>query len=183
MALITICLGYFMVILDTMVVTVAVPALGHDLHTGVSTLQWVVAGYTLVFAGLLLSAGALGDRIGPKPVLRAGLALFTLASAACALAPDAGFLIAARLVQGAGAALCVPASLTLLQAMYTEPRQRSRAFGMWGGVAGIGAASGPIIGGALVAGFGWRAVFVVNVPIGILAAKPTYQDRYLVSPR
>jgi MFS transporter, DHA2 family, methylenomycin A resistance protein len=169
MALLTVCLGYFMVILDTLVVNVAVPALGHDLHTGVSALQWVVAGYTLVFAGLLLSAGTLGDRIGPKRVLRAGLVVFMLASAACALAPTAGFLIASRLVQGAGAALLVPASLTLLQALYTEPAQRARAFGMWGGVAGVGAASGPIVGGLLIAGFGWRSVFVVNLPVGLFA--------------
>lgn len=166
--LLTICLGYFMVILDTMVVNVAVPSLGHDLHTGVSALQWVVAAYTLVFAGLLLSAGTLGDRVGPKRVLRAGLVVFTLASAACALAPTVGFLIAARLAQGAGAALFVPASLMLLQALYAEPRQRAHAFGMWGGVAGIAAASGPIVGGLLISGFGWRSVFLVNVPIGFL---------------
>jgi MFS transporter, DHA2 family, methylenomycin A resistance protein len=168
MALLTICLGYFMVILDTMVVNVAVPSLGHDLHAGVSALQWVVAGYTLVFAGLLLSGGTLGDRMGPKRVLRAGLAVFTLASAACALAPTAGFLIAARLAQGAGAALFVPASLMFLQALYAEPRRRAHAFGLWGGVAGVAAASGPIVGGLLIAGFGWRSVFLVNVPIGLL---------------
>ena len=166
--LVAICLGYAMVILDTMVVNVALPSLGRDLHAGVSSLQWVAAGYTLVFAGLLLSAGTLGDRIGPKRVLQAGLALFTAASAACAFAPTVGFLVGARLAQGLGAALCVPASLALLQATYAEPRERARAFGLWGGIAGVAAASGPIVGGLLIAGLGWRSVFAINLPFGVL---------------
>jgi MFS transporter, DHA2 family, methylenomycin A resistance protein len=178
--LVAICLGYFMVILDTMVVNVALPSLGRDLRTGVSGLQWVVAGYTLVFAGLLLGAGTLADRIGPKRVLEAGLALFTAASAACALAPSAGFLVGARLVQGLGAALSVPASLTLLQATYTEPGQRARAFGIWGGVAGVGAASGPVIGGLLIAGLGWRSVFAINLSFGLLGLAGV--ARYLPAP-
>ncbi len=166
--LIAVCLGYFMVILDTMVVNVALPSLGHDLHAGVSALQWVVAGYTVMFAGLLLTAGTLGDRVGPKRILVAGLAVFTTASAACAFAPDTEFLIAARLVQGIGAALTVPASLALLAACYPDPGERAHAFGMWGGVAGVGAASGPVVGGLLIAGFGWRSVFAVNLPFGVL---------------
>lgn len=163
-----------------MVVNVALPSIGRELRTGISGLQWVVAGYTLVFAGLLLSAGTLGDRIGPKRVLEAGLALFTAASAACALAPSTGFLIGARLVQGLGAALSVPSSLALLQATYTKPRERARAFGTWGGVAGVGAASGPIVGGLLIAGLGWRAVFAINLPFGVIGLAGVV--RYLPAP-
>jgi MFS transporter, DHA2 family, methylenomycin A resistance protein len=169
MPLIAICLGYFMVILDATVVNVALPALGHDLGGGVSGLQWVVDGYTLVFAGLLLSAGSLGDRLGGRHVFQAGLALFTLASAACAAAPSVPLLVLARLAQGLGAALLVPSSLALLRAAYDEPRERARAVGVWGAVAGIAAASGPVIGGVLVAVSSWRAVFLLNLPVGALA--------------
>jgi MFS transporter, DHA2 family, methylenomycin A resistance protein len=164
-----ICLGYFMVILDTMVVTVALPSIGRQLHTGVAGLQWVTAGYTLVFAGLLLSAGALGDRHGPKRIFQAGLVIFTATSAGCGLAPSVPVLVAARLLQGLGAALMVPASLALLQAAYPDRATRARAFGVWGGVAGIGAASGPIVGGLLIAAVNWRAIFFINLPFGLLA--------------
>jgi DHA2 family methylenomycin A resistance protein-like MFS transporter len=167
MPLIAICLGYFMVILDATVVNVALPALGHDLGGGVSGLQWVVDGYTLVFAGLLLSGGSLGDRLGGRRVFQAGLSLFTLASAACAAAPSVDLLVAARLLQGLGAALLVPSSLALLRAAYHDPRERARAVGAWGAVAGIAAASGPVIGGLLVAASSWRAVFLLNLPVGI----------------
>jgi MFS transporter, DHA2 family, methylenomycin A resistance protein len=167
MPLIAICLGYFMVILDATVVNVALPALGRDLGGGVSGLQWVVDGYTLVFAGLLLSGGSLGDRLGGRGVFQAGLSLFTLASAACAAAPSVGLLVAARLLQGLGAALLVPSSLALLRAAYHDPRERARAVGAWAAVAGIAAASGPVVGGVLVAAASWRAVFLLNLPVGI----------------
>jgi MFS transporter, DHA2 family, methylenomycin A resistance protein len=167
MPLIAICLGYFMVILDATVVNVALPALGRDLGGGVSSLQWVVDGYTLVFAGLLLSAGSLGDRLGGRRVFRGGLVLFTLASAACAAAPSVAVLVIARLAQGLGAALLVPSSLALLRAAYEDPRERARAVGIWGAVAGIAAASGPVIGGLLVSASSWRAVFLLNLPVGI----------------
>jgi len=169
MPLIAICLGYFMVILDATVVNVALPALGHDLGGGVSGLQWVVDGYTLVFAGLLLSAGSLGDRLGGRRVFTLGLALFTLASAACAAAPSVPLLVAARVAQGLGAALLVPSSLALLRAAYEDAGERARAIGVWGAVAGIAAASGPVIGGVLVAALSWRAVFLLNLPVGIVA--------------
>jgi len=165
--LVAICAGYFMVILDAMIVNVALPSIGRELRASVAGLQWVTAGYTLVFAGLLLSAGTLGDRYGPKRVLQTGLAVFTLASTACGLAPSTAILVAARLLQGLGAALMVPASLALLQAAYPDRAARARAFGIWGGVAGIAAASGPILGGVLIAGLGWRAIFFVNVPFGL----------------
>lgn len=160
-----ICVGYFMVILDATVVNVALPSLGRGLHTGVTGLQWVVDGYTLTLAGFLLSAGALGDRLGAKGVFQGGLAVFAVASAGCGLAPNIAVLIVARLVQGLGAAMAVPASLALLQAAYPEPAARAKAFGVWGGVAGVAAGAGPLVGGLLIAGFGWRAVFFVNLPV------------------
>ncbi len=164
-ALVAICVAYFMVILDTTVVNVALPALGRGLHTTTTGLEWVVDAYSLAFAALLLSAGALSDRRGAKEVFQAGVALFAVASAGCGLAPSTSVLIAARALQGVGAALAVPASLALLQAAYPDQVARRRAFGIWGGVAGVAAAAGPVAGGALVAGLGWRSVFFVNVPI------------------
>jgi MFS transporter, DHA2 family, methylenomycin A resistance protein len=166
--LIAVSLGYFMVILDATVVNVALPSLGHDLGGGVSQLQWVVDGYTLVFAGLLLSGGSLGDLLGGRRVFEFGLWLFTAASAACALAPSVDLLVAARLFQGLGAALLVTSSLALLRAAYPDAHERARAVGIWGGVAGVAAASGPIIGGFAVSAVSWRAVFFLNVPIGLL---------------
>jgi DHA2 family methylenomycin A resistance protein-like MFS transporter len=163
------CLGYFMVILDATIVNVALPDVGASLHGALATLQWVVDGYTLAFAALLLTGGALADRLGARRVLLAGLGLFTVASALCALAPGAASLVASRIVQGAGAALVVPASLALIRTAYDDPAARARAVGVWGGVGGIGAASGPVLGGLLVAAAGWRAVFVVNVPVGVAA--------------
>lgn len=175
-----ICTGYFMVILDTTVVNVALPSLGKGLHTGVTGLQWVVDGYTLVLAGFLLAAGALGDRLGPKGVFQTGMAIFAVASAGCGVAPDIAVLIVARLVQGLGAALAVPASLSLLQAAYPDRAGRARAFGAWGGVAGVAAGAGPIVGGLLIAGFDWRAVFFLNVPIGAVGLWLT--SRYVPAP-
>ena len=165
-ALVAICVAYFMVILDTTVVNVALPSLGRGLHTTTTGLEWVVDAYSLVFAALLLSAGVLSDRRGAKGVFQAGIACFTAASAACGLAPSTVLLVAARAVQGLGAALAVPASLALIQAAYPSVAGRRRAFGIWGGVAGIAAGAGPVVGGALVAGLGWRSVFFVNLPIG-----------------
>ena len=167
--LVAVCLGYFMVILDVTVVTVALPVIGDALHSGVTGLQWVVDGYTLVFAGLLLFCGGLGDRLGGKPVFLAGLLVFTLASAGCAAAPTSAVLILARLVQGVGAALLVPASLSLLRAAYPGRAERARAFGVWGMVAGLAAGAGPVLGGVLVAGLGWRSVFLLNLPVGLTA--------------
>jgi DHA2 family methylenomycin A resistance protein-like MFS transporter len=167
--LLAICLGYFMVILDATVVNVAVPAVGRDLGGGLSALQWVIDAYTVVFAGLLLSAGSLGDRFGARRVFDAGLIVFTAASAACALAPSVAWLIAARAVQGLGAASLVPSSLALLRGAYREPSERARAVGAWGAIAGIAAASGPVLGGVLVGLVSWRAVFVINLPVGVLA--------------
>ena len=176
----TICVGYFMVILDTMVVNVALPALSKSLHTSTSGLQWIVDAYSLVFGALLLSAGALGDRRGVKAVFQLGIALFAISSLACGLAPTTGLLIAARCAQGLGAALAVPASLSLLQAAYHDQVTRRRAFGIWGAVAGIAAGAGPVVGGALVSGLGWRSVFFVNVPVG--AAGMALAARHLPSP-
>jgi DHA2 family methylenomycin A resistance protein-like MFS transporter len=163
------CLGYFMVILDATVVNVALPDVGASLGGTLATLQWVVDGYTLAFAALLLTGGALADRLGARRVLAAGLGLFTVASALCALAPGAASLVAFRVLQGAGAALVVPASLALIRSAYADPAARARAVGLWGGVGGIGAAGGPVIGGLLVAAAGWRAVFLVNLPVGVAA--------------
>ncbi len=165
--LVTICFGYFMVILDATAVNVALPALMRGLHTTTTSLQWIVDSYSLVFAALLLSAGALGDRRGAKGVFLVGIGLFTVSSLACGLAQSADMLILARCIQGFGAALAVPTSLSLLQTSYTDRAARARAFGIWGGVAGIAAGAGPVVGGALVSSLGWQSVFFINVPIGV----------------
>ncbi len=163
-----ICFGYFMVILDATVVNVALPAMMRSLHTTTTSLQWIVDSYSLTFAALLLSAGALGDRRGAKSVFLSGIGLFTVSSLACGLAQSADMLILARCVQGFGAALAVPTSLSLLQTSYTDRAARARAFGIWGGVAGIAAGAGPVVGGALVSSLGWQSVFFINVPIGVI---------------
>lgn len=164
--LLAVCAGYFMVILDVTVINVAVPAIGRDLSASLTGIQWITDGYTLVLAGFLLTGGALGDRLGNRRVFCSGVAVFTVASAACALAPSAGSLVAARLAEGLGAALIVPGSLALLQQAYPAPAARSRAFGLWGSMAGIAASAGPLLGGLLVSTAGWRWVFLVNLPVG-----------------
>ena len=167
--LVAVSLGYFLVILDATAVNLALPALREDLGGGITGLQWVVDGYTLAFAALLLSSGVAGDRFGARRVFLTGLALFTAASAGCALAPSIGILVLIRLVQGVAAALLVPSSLTLLQASYTGRAERARAVGLWGGIGGLAAASGPVLGGGLTAAASWRLVFAINIPVGLSA--------------
>ncbi|WP_089107105.1 MFS transporter [Streptomyces hyaluromycini] len=186
--LLAVCAGYFMVILDVTAINVAVPVIGRELSASLTGIQWITDGYTLVFAGFLLTGGALGDRVGNRRVFCAGVAVFTLSSAACALAVSAPFLVAARLAEGLGAALIVPGSLALLQQAYPAPAARSRAFGLWGSMAGIAAAAGPLLGGLLVTTLGWRWVFLVNLPVGVaclvltlrhVARSPRRTDRAL----
>ncbi|MGW5063436.1 MFS transporter [Streptomyces sp. NPDC004096] len=165
--LLAVCAGYFMVILDVTIINVAVPVIGRELSASLTGIQWITDGYTLVFAGFLLTGGALGDRIGNRRIFCAGAAVFTLSSAACALAPSSPFLVVARLVEGLGAALIVPGSLALLQQAYPAPAARSRAFGLWGAIAGIAASAGPLLGGLLVSTVGWRWVFLINLPVGV----------------
>jgi DHA2 family methylenomycin A resistance protein-like MFS transporter len=160
--------GWFMVIVDSTIVNVALPSLGRDLHASVSGLQWVLDAYTVTFAGLLLSAGWLGDRLGSRAVFQWGLGVFGLASAGCALSPSLGVLVAARVVQGCSAAALVPASLALVQSTYHERDQRARAVAIWAMVGGVAGGLGPLAGGVLTGLFGWRAMFWVNVPTAAL---------------
>lgn len=174
-ALIAICLGYFMIILDTTIVNIALVNMQQQLGASVNDLQWVVDGYTLVFASLLLTAGALGDRFGNKRLFLTGLALFIFASALCGTAPALLVLELTRLLQGIGAALMLPASLALLNTLSDDSQVRARNIGIWGGIAGIAALSGPLVGGILVNAFGWRSIFLVNIPIGVLALVLTWR--------
>ena len=168
MQLLALCLGYFMTILDVTIVNVALVNIKEHLGANVTGLQWIVDGYALVFASLLLTGGALGDRRGNRTIFLVGFALFTLASTLCSLAPTLLVLQIARAVQGLGAALPVPNSLALLNTIYTDARKRVQAIGVWAAVASIGALSGPLLGGVLVNTFGWRSIFLINLPIGIL---------------
>jgi DHA2 family methylenomycin A resistance protein-like MFS transporter len=165
--LVAVCLGYFMAVLDSTVVNVALPDMAHSLGTGISGMQWVVDGYALLFASLLLPAGALGDRWGNRGTFAVGLTLFTGASVLCGIAPSLGTLIAFRGLQGIGAAIQVPASLALLRNHYHDPRERAYAIGIWAAATGLAVAAGPVVGGVLTHAFGWRSVFLVNLPIGI----------------
>jgi DHA2 family methylenomycin A resistance protein-like MFS transporter len=160
-------LGYGVVQLDVTIVNTALDAMGKTLGGGVAELQWVVSAYTIAFAAFILTAGALGDRIGAKRVFMAGFAIFTAASLACALSPNAIVLIAARLVQGLAAAILVPNSLALLNHAYTDDRARGRAVAIWAAGASLALTAGPFVGGALITLVGWRAIFLVNLPIGL----------------
>ncbi len=159
-----------MITLDATIVNVALGAIGADLGGAPSLGQWVVDGYIVAFASLILLAGSLADRIGVRRGFLVGLAVFVLASAACAVASSVTFLIAARVAQGVGAAWLMPCSLALIAHTYTEPQARRRALAVWGAVSGVGLASGPVVGGILVASIGWRAIFLANVPVGLAAA-------------
>jgi MFS transporter, DHA2 family, methylenomycin A resistance protein len=170
LGLTAISLGFLMITLDATIVNVALGPIGRDLGGALATAQWIVNGYTLAFAALLLSAGALADRLGLRTGFLIGLAVFGLGSAACAGAASLTALIVARAVQGAGAASLMPCSLALIAHMFPEPSDRRRALAMWGGASGIGLAAGPVLGGVLTAAFGWRAIFLVNVPIAAAAA-------------
>ncbi|MFC6066346.1 MFS transporter [Streptomyces ochraceiscleroticus] len=181
--LIALCMGFFMVMLDATIVTVALPPIGNEFSSGgdLTGVQWVADGYTVVFAGLLLSAGSIGDKLGSRSAFQAGLVLFVVASAGCGIAPSLWFLVVMRLLQGLAAALVVPTSLALIHASYDDKKDRARAIGLWGGIGGLAAASGPVLGGLLVAAFGWRAVFYVNLPFGALGLVLT--ARHVVAPR
>lgn len=176
-------LGFFVVTLDAVIVNVALPAVRRDLAGGISGLQWVVDGYTLMFAALLLSAGSLSDRIGARRAFGAGMVLFVLASAACGLAPSLPVLVVARLVQGSAAAALMPASMALLSQAYPDPARRARALGMWAMGGAAASTAGPLLGGLLSA-VSWRLIFFVNVPAGavtlVLLARAGRSPRHSV---
>ena len=160
--------AFFMVVLDALVVVTALPAIQRDLGASISILEWTVNAFTLAFAGGIITAAALGDRLGRSRIFTIGLGLFTTASAACALAPTAGLLIAARAAQGLGAAMVMPLSLTILASAF-PPERRGAIVGIWGGIAGLAVASGPLVGGVVTQGLDWHWIFWVNVPIGAIA--------------
>src|SRR3981189_1640335 len=160
-------LASFMVALDTQVLTAALATLRADFGAPMEALQWTVNAFNLSFAVLLLTGAALGDRFGRRRVFAAGLALFVAASAACALADGAGWLIAARAVQGAGAALVMPTAMTLLSATF-PPQERGKALGLFSGVTGLALIAGPVVGGAVAEGLAWPWIFWINIPIGLV---------------
>jgi EmrB/QacA subfamily drug resistance transporter len=162
-------IAYFMVVLDALVVVTALPRMQRDLHAGLAALQWTVNSYGIAFAAGIITAAALGDRFGRRRVFTLGLALFTLSSAACALAPDAAALIVARMVQGLGAAAVLPLSLTILTTAL-PPQRRGLIVGIYGGLAGLAVAAGPLVGGAITESLDWHWIFWINVPIGLSAA-------------
>jgi MFS transporter, DHA2 family, methylenomycin A resistance protein len=164
-----VCLGCVVVLLDVSIVNVALQRISDGLGGRFSDLQWIVDAYTLAFASFLLTGGTAGDRYGNKQVFSVGFVLFTLASIFCGAANSLPALITARVIQGIGAALIIPCSLTLLNHAFDDPAQRAKAFGWWAGSGGVSVAAGPLIGGLLVNIFGWRSIFFVNLPIGIVA--------------
>ncbi|MFG2890945.1 MFS transporter [Streptomyces sp. NPDC048248] len=161
-------LGFFVITLDALVVNVALPSIQDGLGAGITGLQWVVDGYTLMFAALLLAAGSLTDRLGARRTFGVGLALFVAASAACGMAPGLGVLVAARLVQGAGAAVIVPSSLALIRTTFPDAGTRARAVSVWALGGSVGSAAGPVAGGVL-SQVDWRLIFFVNLPAGLVA--------------
>ncbi|MFE0400577.1 MFS transporter [Streptomyces nigra] len=163
------CMSLLIVSLDNTALNVALPALQSDLHASTSGLQWTIDAYTLVLASLLMLAGSTADRIGRKRVFMAGLVVFTIGSALCSLAPGLNSLIVFRMVQAVGGSMLNPVAMSIITNTFTNPRERARAIGVWGAVVGISMAAGPLIGGLLVETVGWRAIFWVNLPVGLAA--------------
>lgn len=167
--LVVCCMSVLLVSLDVTIVNVALPSIQHGLDATVNGLQWIIDAYTLVMAAVLLTAGSMADRFGRRRVFLLGVAVFTLGSVLCAVAPSLGFLVAARIIQALGGAMLNPVAVSILRNTFHDPKARSRAIGIWAGVIGISIALGPIVGGLLVDGPGWRYIFLVNAPIGVAA--------------
>jgi EmrB/QacA subfamily drug resistance transporter len=167
LVLLVVSLGFFMTLLDLTIVNIAIPNMITKLHASLDDVLWVINAYALVLAVLVITAGRLGDLIGPRTMFFAGVALFTAASAACGLSPSPGYLIAFRAIQGLGAAMLMPQTLTIITNIF-PPERRGAAFGVWGAVAGVATIAGPTLGGLLVTAFDWRYIFFVNVPIGAI---------------
>ena len=165
--LVTLAVGFVMAMLDVTVVNVAIPSIALQFTVPLTDLVWIVDGYTLTFAALLLVAGALADRYGAKTLYLTGLGVFTAASLLCGLAPNADMLIAARMLQGVGAALFMPSSLSLLTHAYADENVRNRMLAAWSAIVAVAGASGPLLGGALIHQFGWRSIFLINIPLGL----------------
>jgi MFS transporter, DHA2 family, methylenomycin A resistance protein len=172
--------GFFMITVDAVVVNVALPSIGSELGGGITGLQWVVDGYTLMFAALLLSAGSLSDRIGARRAFGAGLMVFAAASVACGLAPVIGVLVTARFAQGAGAAVMMPSSMALIGQAYPDPVRRARAIAVWAMGGAVASSCGPLLGGVLTQ-VTWRLIFFINVPAGVVAL--LLLTRVMPSPR
>jgi|KBSSwiStaDraftv2_1062776.scaffolds.fasta_scaffold55502_2 DHA2 family methylenomycin A resistance protein-like MFS transporter len=164
-----ICFGFFLVLFDTTALNVAIAAMHREFGGTISALQWIVSAYTIVFASLVLTCGALGDRYGARRLYQLGLTIFTVMSLACALSPNVALLIAFRMAQGLGAAMMLPASLALLSHLYPDPRARARAVSFWASIVSLGFAAGPALGGVFTSVFGWRSIFLLNVPTGLVA--------------
>ena len=168
LALLVLCLGFFMILLDTTIVNIAIPSIIDGLHSTLDQILWVLNAYVLVYAILLIPASRLGDRYGQRNLFVAGLAVFTLASALCGFAQDSNQLIAGRVIQGIGGALLTPQTLAVISVMF-PPQRRGTAMGIWGAVAGVATVAGPTLGGFIVTNFDWRWVFFVNLPVGVAA--------------
>lgn len=175
------CMSLLIVSLDNTVLNVALPSMRRELHASVAGMQWTIDAYTLVLASLLMLAGSTGDRIGRRKVFAAGLVLFTAGSLLCSLAPTLEWLIAFRMVQAVGGSMLNPVAMSIITNTFTDPKERARAIGVWGAVVGISMAAGPLIGGLLVDSVGWRSIFWVNLPVGLVALALTL--RYIPESR
>jgi EmrB/QacA subfamily drug resistance transporter len=163
------CMSLLIVGLDNTIVNVALPSIGRELDAGLSGLQWTVDAYTLVLASLLMLSGSMGDRLGRRRVFETGLVLFTLGSLLCSAAPSLGWLVVFRMLQAIGGSMLNPVAMSIIRNVFTDARERAQAIGVWGATVGISLALGPVVGGALVQSAGWRSIFWINIPVGLLA--------------
>jgi EmrB/QacA subfamily drug resistance transporter len=167
LVLVICCMSLLIVGLDNTIVNIALPSIGSDLGASVSGLQWTVDAYTLVLASLLMLSGSTADRLGRRRVFQTGLVLFTLGSLLCSVAPGLGYLVAFRMLQAVGGSMLNPVAMSIITNVFTEPRERAAAIGVWGGTVGVSMALGPVLGGLLVGSVGWRSIFWINIPVGL----------------